>query len=60
MIREHVRPAMSGALVLALGLAGIAASIRLFVTSVQPPAGPPGIVGGIVAFASSLVVLCGV
>jgi regulator of protease activity HflC (stomatin/prohibitin superfamily) len=58
MIREQVRPAMNGALMLAVGVAGIGASVWLFVNSVKP-AVPLGIVGAIVGLFVSLVVLAG-
>jgi hypothetical protein len=58
MIREQVRPAMSGALLFVVGLAGIGASVWLFVNSVKP-AVPLGIVGAIVGLFVSLVILAG-
>ena len=59
MIREQVRPAMSGALMLVLGLAGIGASVWLFVASVQRPANPAGVVLAILGVLVSFVVLSG-
>jgi hypothetical protein len=58
MIREQVRSAMSGALMLLVGLAGIGASVWLFVESVKPPV-PLGILGAIVGVLVSFVVLAG-
>jgi hypothetical protein len=52
MIREQVRPALNGALMLLVGLAGIGASIWLFIVSVEPPSTPgifAAIAGGVVA-----------
>ena len=59
MIREQVRPAMSGAVMLILGLAGIGASVWLFVLSVQRPANPAGVVAGILGVIVSIVLLAG-
>ena len=59
MIREQVRPAMSGALMLMLGLAGIGASVWLFAASVQRPANPAGIVLALVGVVASFVILSG-
>jgi len=59
MIREQVRPAMSGALMLVLGLAGIGASVWLFVASVQRPANPAGVVLAILGVLASFVILSG-
>ena len=58
MIREHVRPAMNGTLMLLVGLAGIGASAWLFVLSVKPPSAP-GIVIAIAGVIASLVLLGG-
>jgi regulator of protease activity HflC (stomatin/prohibitin superfamily) len=59
MIREQVRPAMSGALMLILGLAGIGASVWLFVLSVQRPANGAGVAAALVGVLVSLVLLSG-
>jgi ribosomal protein S15P/S13E len=59
MIREQVRPAMSGAVMLILGLAGIGASVWLFVLSAQRPVNPAGLVAGIAGVIVSFVVLAG-
>ena len=58
MIREQVRSAMNGAFMLLVGLAGIGASVWLFVESVKP-AVPLGIIGGILGVLGSVVILCG-
>jgi regulator of protease activity HflC (stomatin/prohibitin superfamily) len=58
MIREQVRSAMNGALMLLLGLAGIGASVWLFIESVKPPVAL-GIVGAIVGVVVSFIVLAG-
>ena len=59
MIREQVRSATSGVPVLILGLAGIAASVWLFVASVQRPATPAGILLGVAGVLASMFVLMG-
>jgi regulator of protease activity HflC (stomatin/prohibitin superfamily) len=59
MIREQVRPAMSGALMLILGFAGIGASVWLFVLSVQRPATPSGVVLAILGVVLSMALLGG-
>jgi regulator of protease activity HflC (stomatin/prohibitin superfamily) len=59
MIREQVRSATSGVPVLILGLAGIGASVWLFVASVQRPATPAGIVLGVAGVLVSMFVLMG-
>jgi SPFH domain / Band 7 family len=58
MIREQVRPAMNGALMLLVGLAGIGASVWLFVNSVKP-AWTPGILAAIAGAVLFSVILCG-
>jgi hypothetical protein len=58
MIREQVRPAMNGALMLVVGLAGIGASVWLFVHSVKPPSAP-GILAAIAGVVLAIVLLAG-
>jgi regulator of protease activity HflC (stomatin/prohibitin superfamily) len=58
MIREQVRPAMNGALMLLLGIVGIGASVWLFLISVKP-ASTPGILAAIVGACLCFVILCG-
>ena len=59
MIREQVRSAASGVPVLIAGLAGIAASVWLFVASVQRPPTPAGIILGVAGVLLSMFVLMG-
>jgi regulator of protease activity HflC (stomatin/prohibitin superfamily) len=59
MIREQVRSAASGVPVLIVGLAGIAASVWLFVASVQRPPTPAGIILAVAGVLVSLFVLMG-
>jgi hypothetical protein len=59
MIREQVRSAANGTLMLALGLAGIAASAWLFIESVQRPPIVLGVVGGIAGVVACLILLAG-
>ena len=58
MIREQIRPALNGALMLLVGLAGIGASVWLFIVSVEPPSAP-GILAAIAGALLALVILCG-
>jgi regulator of protease activity HflC (stomatin/prohibitin superfamily) len=58
MIREQVRSAMNGSVMLLVGLAGIGAPIWLFVHSVKPPF-VPGILSAIFIAVVSFVVLGG-
>ena len=59
MIREQVRSATSGVPVLIVGLAGIGASVWLFVASVQRPPTPAGIILAVAGVLLSLFVLMG-
>jgi regulator of protease activity HflC (stomatin/prohibitin superfamily) len=59
MIREQVRSAGSGVPVLIVGLAGIAASVWLFVASVQRPPTPAGILLAVSGVLVSMFVLMG-
>jgi hypothetical protein len=59
MIREQVRSAANGTLMLVLGLAGIAGSVWLFIESVQRPPLVAGIVGGIAGVFICLILLAG-
>jgi len=59
MIREQLRSSANGVGMLLLGLAGAGASFWLFVTSVGHPRTPAGIVGAIVGFLVSLIILAG-
>jgi regulator of protease activity HflC (stomatin/prohibitin superfamily) len=59
MIREQVRSAASGVPILIAGLAGIAASVWLFVASVQRPPTPVGIIFGVAGVLLSMFVLMG-
>ena len=58
MIREHVKSAMNGSVMLLVGLAGIGASVWLFVHSVKPPF-VPGILVAIFGVFASFVLLGG-
>jgi regulator of protease activity HflC (stomatin/prohibitin superfamily) len=58
MIREQVRPAMNGALMLLVGLAGIGASVWLFVISTRPPS-TLGLLAAISGAVLCFVLLCG-
>ena len=58
MIREHVKSAMNGSVMLLVGLAGIGASVWLFVHSVKPPF-VPGILVAIFGVFASFVLLAG-
>jgi len=58
MIREHVKSAMNGSVMLLVGLAGIGASVWLFVHSVKPPF-VPGILVAIFGVFASFVFLGG-
>ena len=58
MIREHVKSAMNGSVMLLVGLAGIGASVWLFVHSVKPPF-VPGILVAILGVFASFVLLGG-
>src|SRR5688572_18604135 len=59
MIREQVRSAANGTLMLVLALAGIAASAWLFIESVQRPPIVLGVVGGIAGVVACLILLSG-
>ena len=59
MIREQVRSAANGTLMLVLGLTGMAASAWLFIESVQRPPLVVGIVGGIAGVLVCLILLAG-
>jgi regulator of protease activity HflC (stomatin/prohibitin superfamily) len=58
MIREQVRPAMNGALMLLLGLAGIGLSVWLFIESTRPPA-TLGLFAAMTGIVLSLIALAG-
>jgi len=58
MIREQIRPAMNGVLMLLVGLAGIGASVWLFIVSVQAHS-TPGILAAIAGVLLASVFLCG-
>jgi hypothetical protein len=58
MIREQIRPAMNGVLMLLVGLAGIDASVWLFIVSVQAHS-TPGILAAIAGVLLASVLLCG-
>ena len=58
MIREQVRSAMNGALMLLVGLAGIGASVWLFVNSTRPPS-TSGLLAAIFGAVLFFVLLCG-
>jgi regulator of protease activity HflC (stomatin/prohibitin superfamily) len=58
MIREQLRPAMNGALMLLVGLAGIGLSAWLFVESTRPPS-TLGLLAAIAGIVLSLTILAG-
>ena len=59
MIREQLRSSAHGVAMLLVGLAGMLASVVIFILSVQRPATPAGVVAGILGVVACLILLAG-